>query len=172
MTENRQSENLFFPRKLKNKLPQILKFMKTKITTILLFITVYGFSQNRILFRYDESGNQKRRYVGESILGRFSQTPEPKIEESKFIEDKNAESFNFYPNPTEKTVQLKWKNIDDLIVYKIELYNPNGQFLKSLDNLEKLSTSEIDLQAYNAGLYQLVVCYSNGTRKTFKIIKK
>lgn len=72
-------------------------------------------------------------------------------------------SIRMYPNPTANIIYLKGLSNDETTIY---LYNALGQLLKK----EKYN-SNIDLQAFEAGLYFMKIL-NNQQQKNFSIIKK
>jgi hypothetical protein len=79
------------------------------------------------------------------------------VEDNESISD-----LSVYPNPTNNVIKVATNNV----IKKLELYNSNGQLLKSINN-----SNEIDLNEFTVGVYWLKVIMDNSS-ETKKIVKK
>lgn len=142
--------------------------MKKIILFICLFFGIYCNSQKNN-FGFDAAGNQTNRFVALSrTVGVIYKTPES-LNKSDFIID---DKFAYYPNPVLQQLYINWKNEPEKIVDNIEIYNMNGQLMANYKNLEILESAIIDFQSYTEGIYNLILNYVNGAKKTLKIVKK
>jgi Secretion system C-terminal sorting domain len=126
---------------------------------------------NSISFDYDVSGNQIVRqpiYLS-SRPGR--PTVKPPIKPEKFVESDIYNDVLYYPNPTIDQLFIKWNNTENY-VDNLQLYDLNGRKLKQFDGMKNNENYEISFQEYPAGMYVLMLVYSNSETKTLKIIKK
>lgn len=142
----------------------------------MLLIASSLYSQKRIKFTYDSAGNQTQRYI--CITGCTAKMAndsiyktEKTLVEEDLIEDIEYEQIKYYPNPVLEELYVKWPNTIDKYVSKIELYSLNGQLLKQFDNIKNQNTISVSFYNYPEGYYNLLLIYSNGERKTLKIVK-
>lgn len=149
--------------------------MKTMFFVFFTAICSYMNAQQNILrFEYDASGNQKKRELCFGCSGKNSQNEKEianlqQEDMSKFYPEDN---LSYYPNPVKEELFLKWKTTNDYSVSKIELFNLNGQILRSYTNLDKLETMNLPFQEQPSGVYLINILYTNGEMKTIKIVKK
>jgi len=81
-----------------------------------------------------------------------------------------SDNIEIYPNPCENFATLKFENIDNQ-VFDIELYNTNGQILYSQKSVSTTNNYQLDLTAFQSGVY--VVIFKNNTNQFSKtLIKK
>lgn len=71
--------------------------------------------------------------------------------------------YNIFPNPAQSTVTIKGKNIKT-----ITLYNTFGQIVKTISVSNK--SPQLDVQAYEAGVYLLKITTQSGFETIHKII--
>ncbi len=146
--------------------------MKTKLLMLLLLIAGLSFGQKRIKFYYDDAGNQITRVIEVSsprgAKDEDFKNPATLLNED-FIQD---DKISYYPNPVREELYVNWKNKDNNIVNTIELYNLNGQLLKTYPDLKSYETATINFQSYPEGFYEVVLFFENGTQQTLKIVKK
>jgi Secretion system C-terminal sorting domain len=148
--------------------------MKIKLLLLLSFTTMLSFCQNanRIRFTYDDAGNQTDRFIC-LCQARGAKETEYKnletLEKTDFIQE---DKISFYPNPVREELYVNWKNKENNAVGLIELYNMNGQLLKTYKDLKNYETATIEFQIFTEGFYNLVVNFENGEKQTLKIVKK
>jgi hypothetical protein len=151
--------------------------MKKIITLVLFGISIFSNAQQKISFAYDAAGNQIRRELCLSGCDPLAKS-EKEVKEIEALTDEDLLKFtpgdfiSYYPNPVREELYLKWESTDDNAISFIQVSNLNGQILKRLSNLERLTTQNIPFGAYPSGIYLIVLNYSNGQQKTIKIIKK
>ncbi|MBN8641130.1 MAG: T9SS type A sorting domain-containing protein [Flavobacteriales bacterium] len=144
------------------------------LTTLLLVIGLNAFSQtNKIQFNYDTAGNQITRQLCLSCLSRTNQNIKnfEQVTTDDFQKFSPEDNFSYYPNPVKEELYLKWE-IKDVLISSIELYNLNGSLLKSLTELNGVSTQSINFSGYPVGTYVLHILDSSGNTKTIKVIKQ
>lgn len=151
--------------------------MKKIITLILLGITIISNAQQKIIFSYDAAGNQIRRELCLTGCDPLAK-PTKEVKEIEALAEEDLlkfspeDVFSYYPNPVREELYLKWELTNDNAISSIQVSNLNGQILKRLSNLERLSTQNIPFGEYPSGIYLIVLNYSNGQQKTIKIIKR
>ena len=149
--------------------------MKRTLLFLLLFLSSLSFGQ-KIAFNYDDAGNQIQRYICTSCHSRKTNDTDYKTPESltdkDLIKDDLYGQISYYPNPVKEELYVKWHNKVDNQVTKIELYSISGQLVKYISDLRNSELATIGFQPYPEGYYNLILVYSNGDRKTLKIIKK
>ena len=144
---------------------------------ILLFLMLLsGAAANaqKITFTYDAAGNQiTRTWCPDCQLRSTGDNP-------KGVEDITAEDlkkFNpedivsYYPNPVQEQLYLKWELTEGKRMSEINLYNINGQLIKSVRNLQNTEHYLLPFQTLPEGIYTLNLIYSNGKEETITIIK-
>lgn len=150
--------------------------MKKCILFALLLLTTLVFSQNKILFEYDKSGNQVSRTLCINCLqaGKSAAT----TTETALLETGDLQKFfpedviSYYPNPVKEELYLKWELINENKVSEIQLFTLNGQLLTTISKLKTTNTQTIPFTNYPSGTYLLLLIYTNGDQKTIKIIKE
>ncbi len=150
--------------------------MKKQLLILTFFIFSVSFGQNKIRFDYDDAGNQTRRYICPNCNNRKAKDADYKnaetIADSDLIQDDLYNQISYYPNPVREELYVKWQNTPSLQVETIELYALTGQFIKSFKDVKNTTLATIGFQSYPEGLYNLILVYNNGDRKTLKIVKK
>lgn len=139
--------------------------MKTNLFFLTLLISCLSFGQTRIKFAYDDAGNQISRTICINCASRVSTA----LITENFIQE---EKISYYPNPVQEELYVNWKNKDNNLVNSIELFNLNGQLIKTYPDLKSYETATINFQSYPEGFYEVVLFFDNGTQQTLKIVKK
>lgn len=131
---------------------------------------------DRVLFTYDDAGNQTKR---ELCINCFSsKTIKEEVKDEKDLKEEDYQKMAtddvvaFYPNPVKEELYLKWDLIDGNSVSKIEVYSLQGQMLKSYNELENGNSKVIYFQEYAIGTYSVILFYTNGKQKSITIIKQ
>ncbi len=138
----------------------------------LLLVTISFAQTGKIEMKYDASGNQIYRiyiHVSDKQSNTYSNIKK-EILNSDLITSDIYDDIKYYPNPVREELYLNWK-VENSNVTDIEIYSINGQLIKSLPNLKTLDRTTINFQDYPQGYYNLVLVYTNGDKKTLKIIK-
>lgn len=140
-----------------------------KIYTLLMFgCFLTNYSQAKIVFTYDEAGNQIYREFICINCDRQTITPqEPEFK--KLLDDEN---INFYPNPVSEDLFLKWQISNEKQISSIQLFTINGVNVRNINGLEQTENQIINFQTYAEGNYILFFTYTDGSKKSIKIIKK
>ncbi|MFV8342564.1 T9SS type A sorting domain-containing protein [Flavobacterium sp. XS2P39] len=150
-----------------------------KTFTLLLLLGCFMYNaqaQDRIIFTYDNAGNQIQRSL--CLNCTTSKTTSVKPKEIVALKEEDLQKFfpedviSYYPNPVKEELYLKWELMGDDLVTSIQVYGLSGQLLKSYSGLEKNNTQNIPFQGYPSGVYAVILFYKNGEQKTIKIIKK
>lgn len=129
----------------------------------------------KITFSYDGAGNQINRVL---CLNCTSKNSDEITKETVAATEEELEKFfpedvlSYYPNPVREELYLKWQLTDENYVKALQLYNFNGQILKSYSQSNRENSLTIPFQSYPSGTYLIVLEYSSGDQKTIKIIKK
>lgn len=149
------------------------KAMKTRLLFIVILTSLLGNAQ-QIEFHYDNAGNQiKREFLFDS--GRTSKDPVKDIadlEESDLLKFYPQDALSYYPNPVNEELYIKWEITNDTSVTSIEVFSLNGQFLEQYKITNKNNSQVVVFSAYPQGIYNVILYYSNGSKKAIKIIKK
>jgi Secretion system C-terminal sorting domain len=152
-----------------------------KKITLFLFASLLSFSafsQDKIVFSYDNAGNQivKLRQVclnctkAAPLTDPVAKTADLKQEELlKFFPE---DVISYYPNPVKEQLFLKWELINNNKVTEIQLFNLSGVLLKTISKLETTSSQTLQFLDYPTGAYLLILMYADGEQKTIKIIKE
>jgi hypothetical protein len=146
------------------------------LVVMILFSMAIQAQPKKITFEYDKAGNQTKRELCLTCTAKKANATPPK--EIAAVTEEDLEKFfpedvlSYYPNPVREELYLKWELGNDNYVKALQVYNFNGQALKSYSLSERENTQTIPFQSYPAGVYLIVLEYSNGDQKTIKIIKK
>jgi hypothetical protein len=145
------------------------------LSLLLLNLSLVKAQTTSIEFTYDAAGNQTKREICFGCSGRMSNQPIKTAEtltEDDLIKDDLYDQISYYPNPVKEELYVKWVNTETHSVHSIELYALSGQFIKDYKNLKGIDMTTIAFENYPQGFYNLVLIYSNGEKKTLKIVKK
>ncbi|WP_160130798.1 T9SS type A sorting domain-containing protein [Kordia antarctica] len=138
---------------------------------------------SKLLFVYDNAGNQKQRFycavascsVPNPPAGRAASEEVIVSKESEIIEDGISvleKEFSLYPNPTQGSVLLKFSSNSGVSLSDdINVYNSLGILVKTIPS-ESKNELEIDLSNLSTGMYLVHIHLSNGESITKQIIKK
>jgi Secretion system C-terminal sorting domain len=149
--------------------------MKNYLLLLFVGFSFFAKAQDKIVFEYDDAGNQKTRYLCINCPPTTGKKAAPK--EISALKEEDLQKFSpedvisYYPNPVKEELYLKWELVDDKTVTSIYLYALNGQVLKTYDNLEKANNLNIPFFNYPTGTYLVVLVYNDGAQKTIKIVK-
>ena len=149
--------------------------MKNIIFLLLVISTSVSFGQKRIKFTYDSAGNQTSRIICLNNCAAKNSNEVYKdsatITEQDLIKDVEYEELSYYPNPVKEELYVKWKNKNEIFVSSIEIYSMTGQLIKNYSNLKNKENVSIAFQSFPVGMYNLLLYYTNGEKKTLKIVK-
>lgn len=134
---------------------------------------------NRVLFQYDNSGNQIERILclgcsqsRSSNNSKNNPKDMEKIEDEDLLKFSETDVISYYPNPVRDELYLKWELTDNDIVSNIEVYTYSGQLINSYKNLEKTNNKVISFEDYPESTYIVLLIYKSGNQKSIKILKK
>lgn len=145
------------------------------ILLFLLFLSGVTAEAQSVSFSYDAAGNQIMRTWCALCPGKMSGGDAPK--DLNDITEEDMEKFHpedivsYYPNPVQEQLYLKWSLVDDKRMVEINLYNSNGQLIKSVKNLQNTDHYLFPFQTLPEGIYTLNLTYTNGKQEPIKIIK-
>lgn len=149
--------------------------MKNYILVLFLGLSLFAKAQDKIVFEYDDAGNQKTRYLCINCPSTTGKKAAPK--EIAALQEEDLQKFSpedvisYYPNPVKEELYLKWELVAGKTVSSIYLYALNGQILKTYNNLEKTNNLNIPFMEYPTGTYLVVLVYNDGEQKNIKIVK-
>ena len=81
--------------------------------------------------------------------------------------EENPFNFKIIPNPSSKTIKVKFTPINDK--YKIRIYDITGKIKHSVQIRENKSYLEIDISSLNQGVY-FIELNNNKEKKKSKIV--
>ena len=150
--------------------------MEKSLLFLMLLLTTVASGQAKLLFKYDDAGNQEKRVICFGDCQDLQQRP---AGENKSIEEVTSDdliefsdAISYYPNPVREELYVKWELIDDKKVTSIDVYSINGQLLKTIKIKENENLSSIHFGNYPVGNYLLLLVFNNGEQEALQIIKK
>lgn len=152
--------------------------MKQLLLLILFCFSLNGMAQNldRVIFEYDSAGNQiiRRFCINCSTFRNTNDSIKDfsELKEEDLLKFSPTDNISYYPNPVSEELYLKWELINDVKVSRIDVYNINGQLIKSFSNLTNENNKTIPFQELPVGTYSILLLYSNSEQKPIIIIKK
>ncbi|MBJ7880424.1 T9SS type A sorting domain-containing protein [Gelidibacter salicanalis] len=151
--------------------------MKTFIVTLTFFLcSISIYAQDKLTFKYDTAGNQitrERICLNCNPLSRSATTES----DSLGIADNDLKTvtefqLKSYPNPVVDELYVEWVNNPEMLVAKIQLFSISSQLLYDMNVNDRQGEQQINFSNFPAGIYNVVIHYTNHSKKTFKIIKK
>lgn len=145
---------------------------------ILFFLIIIAFfqsqAQTRVLFNYDQGGNQVLRYICINCNGRVATDTIQSTPEiiSQDIKDDLNSKISYYPNPVREELNIKWMNENQVSVSSIEVFSMTGQSLGSYTDLDNVQSTTVGFGTYPQGFYNLTLYFSDGSKETLKVVKK
>lgn len=139
-------------------------------------------SNSKILFTFDNSGNQKQRFYCQSFgcnepeppLGREGSDNQNISKEAVYEDNENSRTgFKLFPNPTKDFINLTFDK--DLIedIDTITLYDVNSYLIKKFDVNKNDTELLIDLSSKPSGVYFLHIHFlKENSSVTKRIIKE
>ena len=143
---------------------------------LLCLCVTLAYSQDKLVFNYDSSGNQiLRDNICLNCSASAVETPQDSLPagiNDPEAQDWLAKKFVASPNPVTNILNVEWVTSVQNKIEKISLFGGNNQLLRTLNTSNKINSAAIDFSNYPSGFYVLLVMYENGKTKTHKIIKK
>jgi hypothetical protein len=127
---------------------------------------------NAIKFTYDEAGNQIRRNFIYLARIKNQNDTTPKNSVKQLYKSEEYEDISYYPNPVRSELYLQWKNRAEEKLVSINVYDLNGRLVKLLPDLNDSENTTINFESYPAGVYELLLHYNSGEKKTLKVVKQ
>lgn len=152
-------------------------YMKKNLLLILLLLSgVLNAQSNKIVFQYDQSGNQTKRYLClncPSTTGKIDNSKEvAELQQEDLLKFYPEDAISYYPNPVKEELYLQWKLIDNNYVSNIKVFSVTGNLLDTYNENEKGNNHNISFHNYSSGMYIISILYKNGEEKSIKIIKQ
>jgi hypothetical protein len=149
--------------------------MKNYLLLLFVGFSFFAKAQDKIIFDYDNAGNQIKRELCLSCNNPNYKTASPKeivaLKEEDLQKFSPEDVISYYPNPVKEELYLKWELVADKVVTSIQLYDLNGRVLQNYGNLDKSNNLNIPFFNYPTGAYLVVLVYNGGEQKTIKIVK-
>ncbi len=154
------------------------------LTTLFLGMYYFSYSQKQLCFSYDSAGNQTRVSVclnNEAGALTRKALQEEVIEETNVLEEKDKISdesiqeivLKGAPNPTVGQLTVYWYHYETSALTRIFISSVDMKILYDNTSIHSLSEQlEINMSSYVQGVYYLIGIFSDGTKKTVRIIKK
>lgn len=152
--------------------------MKNYLFFIFLSISYISTAQNKLMFFYDNAGNQIKRElcISGCFASKKADMPIKEVEnltQEDLLKFSPEDAISYYPNPVKEELYLSWQPIDDNNVKIIKIYNINGQLIDSFNqNKPENNSQNISFNTYPNGVYLIELLYKDGEQKTIKIIKQ
>jgi UPF0288 family protein (methanogenesis marker protein 3) len=135
--------------------------------TLFLITPLLSFSQDKILFNYDQAGNQILREICINCSSKTSTKTKEELKDDDFL---IVDQISYYPNPVLEELYLKWELVPEKKVVEIQLISISGKTLQTYT--PKSTEISINFQNYTTGLYLVQFTYNNDERKVIKIVKR
>ena len=148
--------------------------MRKLLFYFFFIFSVFTKAQNKVTFTYDSAGNQITRVLCINCLQKTgNNTKQPDVIVDNELEKLYSEdTISYYPNPVKEELYVQWQFTKDNFVKEINIYSVNGQLLYAYPNISENNSQIIPFQNYPAGIYIVLLNYSNGGQKSIKIIKQ
>jgi len=133
---------------------------------------VGNMAQNTIVFDYDTAGNQiQRRFI---YLANRHKAPDTKTagKDSMPLLKSEYDDISYYPNPVKSELYVEWTLSKGQTIKNIELYDLSGKLIKSFPGESDINHKTINFESFPAGVYDLLLVYGNGGKKSLKIVKQ
>lgn len=146
--------------------------MNIKSLIIIIGFVVMGitaFSQIRVEFSYDNSGNRFERKVIDlnksAIIGQSSN----KNWNEAVIDQLSNYEIKIYPNPTKGRIKIEIPEINKILAGSMKVFDNNGRTVYQQKNIKP--SNLVDISHVKNGFYFLKLRYQHETLE-WKIIKK
>ncbi|KMQ66234.1 hypothetical protein ACM46_01380 [Chryseobacterium angstadtii] len=146
--------------------------MKRKLLSIFsLLISIFGFSQTEIYFKYDEAGNQ--RYRGPNTAGKNTPAEAAKketktvtaLQQASIMDEKTFwKQIRLYPVPVNDILTIDWTEEADQLIESVSLYQHSTVHWKfQQQNIPGLNRQlKINMTGYDWGVYILRFTLKDG----------
>lgn len=135
-----------------------------KIVLLIFFMcatSLYAQQEPPSLYlEYDKAGNQ----IVSDL--RCVNCPEDEVEKQ------HLDALTYHPNPLKETLHIRWENTETAHVTTVRVYSLSGKQVASKNHLDTETELNLNFGDKSAGIYIVEVLSSDGTTKSFKIIKK
>ncbi|MBP7173953.1 MAG: hypothetical protein KBA33_07810 [Cloacibacterium sp.] len=155
---------------------------KYHLFALFILITSLGKAQTKIIFEYDEAGNQIIRKTCTYCRGIISPPPPPQKDIEVPVEEKNSQSnedpfwkgVRIYPVPVKELLTIDWDTENDALIHSISLFENNRMaFLFEQNNSPNLNRQiQFNMSGYYMGVYVLTFSLKDGRKITKNIIKE
>jgi Secretion system C-terminal sorting domain len=144
------------------------------LVLLLALVSANLTAQNKVLFEYDNAGNQIKRTLCLNCDPASGKT-------SKDIADLQKEDLqqffpndviSYYPNPVKEELYLSWNLVDEGQVSSIQIYTSTGKLIKTIPKTAQKNNQVLYFHDYPSDLYSVLLLYTNGDQKAIKIIKQ
>jgi hypothetical protein len=147
--------------------------MKQSYFFLLLLSCIYANAQDKITFDYDTAGNQTKRELCINCTTTAKVITDPKLlTKADLITSDVSDQISYYPNPVQQELYLSWQLANNNAVTTIQVFDLNGRLFQSFSGLESANVQTVSFANYASGLYLVLFQYSNGDKKSIKIIKQ
>ena len=147
-----------------------------KLLIVLLLVSVVQlYAQDKTIeFSYDNAGNQTERKicVNCSTTAASKTLTETTAEDFIPLDTNPTDQISYYPNPVQQELYLKWELINDKKVTAIMVFTNTGSLIQSYQNTSAVQLHTVNFSNLPLGVYLIMMQYSDGKDKTFKIIKE
>lgn len=148
--------------------------MNKYLPIILLHFCFFANAQQKLIFNYDQAGNQILRELclsGCSLSSKQVKEIEA-LTQDDLLKFSPEDVISYYPNPVKEELYLQWQLTDANYVTSIHIYSMIGQVLHTYQASEHMNNLNIPFQSYPRGVYLVLLSYKDGGEKSIKIIKQ
>lgn len=148
--------------------------MDKYLLAFLLFFCLSIKAQTKLVFSYDNAGNQTNRTLCINCISKSAKA----VKEIEAIVENDLEKFfpedviSYYPNPVREDLYLQWQIAQDNYVTSVHVYAITGQVLRTFEINSNINNLNIAFQQYPSGIYLVVLSCKDGGEKSIKIIKQ
>ena len=150
-----------------------MKYTLLILTTLFVFLFTSNntFSQRKVKYTYDKSGNRLSRVIsGDNNLKEELDTEKEELDTEKEINEEDSEIIiKSYPNPITDYITIQFEDYEVSENDHIEIVDLQGALKQVIKPLQ--ATNTIDLKNYTKGIY-LMLIHTKGNITEQKIIKQ
>lgn len=143
-----------------------------------LFCCLSSFAQDKLIFNYDNAGNQilRDRICVGCATQPLAATPEKVLLTNLEVEPELSELsqpvFTAYPNPVTDILQTYWENTETEYIIHMSLHNFENKQLFSQGVSKNQEKQDFNFSSYPPGFYVLNFIYNTNRKESYQIIKK